>query len=169
MLTYNYHSMAGKNYYDILNVSKDATEVQIESNYFSLLAKAKTQLGEDSVEYKNRKSVLDHIYQTLRDPEKRARYNRQQINHQIAAKQPREGIIFSSIREVLFSKTVIVTLIILSAVIVILENNLNRKPNAQNITGGVKLVGVKQTTSVNTAPPADNKEKVKTTVTVKAH
>jgi DnaJ-class molecular chaperone len=61
-----------KNYYDILGVSKDATEAEIKKAYRTLAKEHHPDMGGDEAKFKE----IQNAYEILSDSEKRARYDR---------------------------------------------------------------------------------------------
>jgi len=63
--------MAGKNYYDILGVKRDATQDDIKKAFRKLAAKYHPDAGGDEAKFKE----VSEAYATLSDPEKRKEYD----------------------------------------------------------------------------------------------
>jgi len=62
------------NYYDILNVSKDATPAAIEQNFKKLMAKYGSNRSSDPIIDRKMK-IIEGAYRTLSDPYSRGRYD----------------------------------------------------------------------------------------------
>ena len=66
--------MAEKNYYDILGVSKDASDADIKKKYRKLVRKYHPDVSDDP-DADNKIAEINNAYETLREPEKRAEYD----------------------------------------------------------------------------------------------
>ncbi|MDO4323504.1 MAG: DnaJ domain-containing protein [Lachnospiraceae bacterium] len=64
-----------RNYYDILGVSRDATQSQIKAAYRELAKKYHPDSASDNEENKLRFQEIQEAYSVLSDPEKRKQYN----------------------------------------------------------------------------------------------
>ena len=67
--------MAQKNYYDILNVKKDATADEIKSAYRTLAKKYHPDLHPGDNEAAEKFKEINEAYETLSDPQKREAYD----------------------------------------------------------------------------------------------
>ncbi|WP_019672062.1 DnaJ C-terminal domain-containing protein [Psychrobacter lutiphocae] len=71
--------MAEKSYYDVLGVSKDATEKDIKKAYRKLVRKYHPDVSDDP-QADQKIAEINNAYETLRDKEKRAEYDAMQAN-----------------------------------------------------------------------------------------
>ncbi len=67
--------MAEQDYYDILGVSKDASEKDIKRAYRRLAAKTTTDVNHELVRKEKDLRRLNEAYETLSDSQKRAQYD----------------------------------------------------------------------------------------------
>ena len=65
-----------KDYYEILGVPRDATEKEIKSAYRKLARKHHPDVNPDDPEAETRFKDIGEAYEVLKDPEKRAKYDR---------------------------------------------------------------------------------------------
>lgn len=68
--------LSKRDYYDVLNISKDATDDEIKSAYRRMAKKYHPDLNPDDEEAEQRLKEINEAYEVLSDPEKRARYDR---------------------------------------------------------------------------------------------
>ncbi len=68
--------MAGKSYYDILGVSKTASEEELKSAYRKLAKQYHPDLNKNNPDAANKFKEVSEAYETLGDPKKRANYDR---------------------------------------------------------------------------------------------
>ncbi len=66
--------MAEKNYYDILGVSKDASDAEIKKKYRKLVRQYHPDVSDDA-DADNKIAEINNAYETLRDKDKRAEYD----------------------------------------------------------------------------------------------
>lgn len=71
--------MAEKSFYDVLGVSKDATESEIKKSYRKLVRKYHPDVSK-APDADEKIAEINNAYETLRDPEKRAEYDALQAN-----------------------------------------------------------------------------------------
>lgn len=71
--------MAEKSFYDVLGVSKDATENEIKKAYRKLVRKYHPDVSK-AKDADEKIAEINNAYETLRDPEKRAEYDAMQAN-----------------------------------------------------------------------------------------
>ena len=66
-----------KNYYEILEINKNASQEIVEKAYKTLAKKYHPDLqqGEKKAEYEEKLKLINEAYETLSDPEKREKYN----------------------------------------------------------------------------------------------
>lgn len=68
--------LSKRDYYDVLNISKDATEDEIKRAYRKMAKKYHPDLNPDDEEAEQRLKEINEAYEVLSDPEKKARYDR---------------------------------------------------------------------------------------------
>ena len=68
--------MAGKNYYDILGVSRNASDKQIKQAYRRLARKHHPDVNPGDKQAEVRFKQINRAYEALSDPEKRRKYDR---------------------------------------------------------------------------------------------
>lgn len=68
--------LAKEDYYETLNVSKDATDQDIKKSYRNLAKKYHPDLNQNKEEAEQKFKEVNEAYEVLSDPEKRSRYDR---------------------------------------------------------------------------------------------
>lgn len=67
--------MAKRDYYEVLGVSRDATEEEIKKAYRKLARKYHPDVNKDDKDAAEKFKEINEAYEVLKDPEKRARYD----------------------------------------------------------------------------------------------
>ena len=77
-----------KNYYDILEINKNASPEILEKSYKTLIKKYHPDLQKDNlkIQYEEKIKKINEAYEILSNPEKRKNYNLQLENSEISKK-----------------------------------------------------------------------------------
>ncbi len=119
-----------KNYYDILEINKNASPEILEKAYKTLIKKYHPDLQKDNlkIQYEEKIKKINEAYEILSNPEKRKNYNLQLENSEISKKEYE-----NLIKENIYLKNEINSL----------KNNINNyhpnnKTNYNNINNKIK-------------------------------